>query len=65
MRLCSIASGSSGNCIYVGSIAKEHMGDEYDTVDDYIDEVCETNHIYDRQITDGMYLVIPYYTVRR
>ena len=47
------------------SIAKEHMGDEYDTVDDYIDEVCETNHIYDRQITDGMYLVIPYYTVRR
>ena len=37
------------------SIAKEHMGDE----------VCETNHIYDRQITDGMYLVIPYYTVRR
>ena len=36
-----------------------------DTVDDYIDEVCETNHIYDRQITDGMYLVIPYYTVRR
>ena len=40
------------------SIAKEHMGDEYDTVD-------ETNHIYDRQITDGMYLVIPYYTVRR
>ena len=47
------------------SIAKDHMGDEYDTVDDYIDEVCETNHIYDRQITDGMYLVIPYYTVRR
>ena len=36
-----------------------------DVLDDYIDEVCETNHIYDRQITDGMYLVIPYYTVRR
>ena len=44
------------------SIAKEHMGEEYDTIDDYIDEVCETNHIYDGQITDGMYLVIPYYT---
>ena len=43
------------------SIAKEHMGEEYDTIDDYIDEVCETNHIYDGQITDGMYLVIPYY----
>lgn len=43
-------------------IAKEHMGDEYDTVDDYIDEVCQTNHIYDGEITDGMYLVIPYYT---
>lgn len=43
------------------TIAKEHMGEEYDSVNDYIDEVCETNHIYDGKITDGMYIVIPYY----
>lgn len=43
-------------------IAKRYMGDEYNTIDDYIDEVCKTNHIYDGQITDGMYLVVPYYT---
>lgn len=43
-------------------IAKKYMGDEYQSVNDYIDEVCETNHIYDGEITDGMYLVVPYYT---
>lgn len=44
------------------SIAKEHISDEYESLDQYIDEVCETNHIYDRMITEDMYLVIPYYT---
>lgn len=43
------------------TIAKKYMGDEYTSVDDYIDEVCKTNHIYDGKITDGMYLVVPYY----
>lgn len=43
------------------TIAKEHMGNEYGSVDDYIEEVCETNHIYDGEITEDMYLVIPYY----
>ena len=42
-------------------IAKHYMGDDYESVNDYIDEVCETNHIYDGEITDGMYLVVPYY----
>ena len=31
------------------------------TDDDYIEEVCQTNHIYDGKITEDMYLVIPYY----
>lgn len=46
-------------------IAKEYMGDEYNSVDDYIEEVCKTNHIYDGKITDGMYLVVPYYTTKQ
>lgn len=46
-------------------IAKKYMGDEYSSVDDYIDEVCETNHIYDGKITDGMYLVVPYYVTKQ
>ena len=43
------------------TIAKNHMGSEYNSVDEYIDEVCKTNHIYDGEITEDMYLVIPYY----
>lgn len=43
------------------SIAQEHITDEYDSVSDYIEEVCESNHIYDDKITEGMYLVVPYY----
>lgn len=43
------------------TIAKKHMGNEYQSVDDYIEEVCQTNHIYDGKITEDMYLVIPYY----
>ena len=42
-------------------IAKKYMGKEYSSVDDYIEEVCQTNHIYDGKITEDMYLVIPYY----
>ena len=44
------------------SIAKERISEEYASIDDYIDEVCETNHIYDQTITEDMYLVVPYYT---
>lgn len=46
------------------TIAKKYMGDEYQSVDEYIEEVCETNHIYDDKITDGMYLVVPYYVTK-
>ena len=44
------------------SIAEERMSREYDSIDDYIQEVCYTNHIYDQKITADMYLVVPYYT---
>lgn len=44
------------------SIAQEYMSEEYRSVGDYIEEVCETNHIYDDKIHEDMYLVIPYYT---
>lgn len=43
------------------TIAKKYMGNEYQSVDDYIEEVCQTNHIYDGKITEDMYLVVPYY----
>ena len=38
------------------------MSEEYESIDDYIQEVCDTNHIYDQEITADMYLVVPYYT---
>ena len=44
------------------SIARERMSEEYELIDDYIQEVCDTNHIYDQEITADMYLVVPYYT---
>lgn len=43
------------------SIAQEYMGDDYHCAGDYIEEVCETNHIYDETIQEGMYLIVPYY----
>ena len=45
--------------------AQSSRENEYDSVDDYIEEVCKTNHIYDGKITDGMYLVVPYYTTKQ
>lgn len=47
------------------TIARQHMGNEYNSVDDYIEEVCKTNHIYDGEITEDMYLVIPYYKAEK
>lgn len=43
------------------SIAKRHISDEYSSVHEYVEEVCEANHIYDGEIKEGMYLVVPYY----
>lgn len=46
------------------TIAKDHMGKEYPSIDEYIEEVCQTNHICDGKITEDMYLVIPYYRTK-
>lgn len=43
------------------TIAKSRMTEEYRSVTEYIEEVCEANHIYDGEIKEGMYLVVPYY----
>ena len=43
------------------NIAKSRISEEYSSVGEYMEEVCETNHIYDGEIKEGMYLVVPYY----
>ena len=43
------------------NIAKSRISEEYSSVGEYVEEVCETNHIYDGEIKEGMYLVVPYY----
>lgn len=43
------------------SIAKKNISEEYTSVHEYVEEACEANHIYDGEIKEGMYLVIPYY----
>lgn len=40
---------------------QENISEEYSSVHEYVEEVCEANHIYDGEIKEGMYLVIPYY----
>ena len=43
-------------------IAKEYRTEEYSDISSYIAEVREINHLSSNQITDGMYLCIPYYS---
>lgn len=43
-------------------IAHEHMTDDYDSVNDYINEVRQLNSIIDDSIYYGQQLVIPYYS---
>lgn len=44
------------------SIASDNMSDEYDSVNDYIKEIKESNGISGDQIHAGNYIVVPYYT---
>lgn len=45
------------------SIAQEYMDtDHYESVEDYIKEVKQTNHLNSDVITYGTYLIVPYYT---
>lgn len=43
-------------------IAEQYRTEEYSDIPSYIEEVKEINHLSTSQITDGMYLCIPYYT---
>lgn len=44
------------------SIAKEHMGTEYASIQHYIDEVKQLNKLRVDDIHSGQYLMIPYYS---
>ncbi len=43
------------------SIASRFYSDECGDMDDYIDEICDTNHLTSSTIHAGNYLIIPYY----
>lgn len=43
-------------------IANRYVTEEYDSVSDYIAEICSINHISDSDIHSGQYLTIPYYS---
>ena len=51
---------SSGDTLW--DIAREYRTEEYSDISSYIAEVREINHLSSNQITDGMYLCIPYYS---
>lgn len=42
-------------------IANSYITEEYDSVNDYIEEICSINHI-SHDIHSGQYLTIPYYS---
>lgn len=44
------------------NIASEYLTDDYASMNDYIEEICEINHIADSDIHSGQYLTIPYYS---
>ena len=43
-------------------IAEENMSDEYDSIQDYIDEIKELNHLKSDMIQQNSYLTIGYYS---
>jgi len=42
-------------------IAKRYMGDEYDSITDYIDEIRRINNLTGDHITAGNWLIVSYY----
>jgi cell division protein YceG involved in septum cleavage len=43
------------------SIASENMSDEYDDLNDYIDEIMDSNGMASDEIHVGNYIIVPYY----
>lgn len=44
------------------TIAQANRTEEYDSIEEYIDEVKSINHLEDDVITAGRHIVIPHYT---
>jgi cell division protein YceG involved in septum cleavage len=44
------------------SIAKSYISDEYNDIDDYIDEIKTSNGLSSDTIHAGNYIIVPYYT---
>lgn len=42
-------------------IAQEHMCEEYDSIQDYIEDIIEVNDLGADYIRDGQLIVLPYY----
>lgn len=50
----------AGDTLY--SVSLEYADEHYESVYDYMREICLTNHLLDEKINTGDYLVIPYYS---
>lgn len=45
----------------IWDIAKQNMTEEYNSINDYIEEIKQCNNLSSDRITAGHYLLIPYY----
>ncbi len=43
------------------SIASEYMSEEYDSINDYIEEIKDSNGISSDEIHSGNFIIVPYY----
>lgn len=43
------------------SIAKDHITDEYNDINDYIEEIMYTNNLNSDKIHAGNHIIVPYY----
>ena len=44
------------------TIAKDYITDEYESIDSYIAEVMQMNHLSQPQVQAGNYVYVPYYS---
>lgn len=44
------------------SIASEYMSEEYDNLNEYIEEIMDSNGMLTDEIHAGNYIIVPYYT---
>ena len=54
----------SGIDIALWDIAGNYITSEYADMNEYINEVCDINHISRDEIYAGRYIVVPYYSVQ-